>query len=255
MKFMKLGSKLGILTERGNSTSVGSELPSDITFDVDGHKFHLHKFPLLAKCGCLNKLIASALESGSEEVLINEFPGRAKCFEMCAKYCYGISITLSPHIVGEMTEVTEKSNMIYKLEVFLNSSILRGWKDTIICLRRSTAYLPWCEDLKTMGRCIESISSRACVNPAESSPGSWRSRRMTSAPNDWWVEDLSDLDIHLYGRVLFFEQVRPTVNGSLPDDNSGSIHDPKYGEEINLPKVNNDNSRKSSSEQALGKAP
>lgn len=61
--------------------------------------------------------------------------------------------------------------------------------------------------------------------------------------------------LHSCLQVLFFEQVRPTVNGSLPDDNSGSIHDPKYGEEINLPKVNNDNSRKSSSEQALGKAP
>lgn len=82
MKFMKLGSKPDIFTVRGNITSVVSDLSSDITFDVDGHKFHLHKFPLLAKWGCLNKLIASALESASEEVLIYDFPGGVECFEM-----------------------------------------------------------------------------------------------------------------------------------------------------------------------------
>jgi hypothetical protein len=96
----------------------------------------------LAKWGSLNKLIAAAHEAGSEEVLIQDFPGGVGCFEMCAKYCYGITITLSPHNVGEvrcgaeylqMTETTEKSNLIFKLEVFLNSSILRGWKDAIIC--------------------------------------------------------------------------------------------------------------------------
>lgn len=85
---------------------------------------------------------------------------------MCAKYCYGITITLSPHNVGEvrcgaeflqMTEATEKSNMIYKLEVFLNSSILRGWKDAIICLRSSKPYMPWCEDLKVSPQLIYSL--------------------------------------------------------------------------------------------------
>ena len=115
------------------------------------------KFPLLAKWGCLNQLIAAAHESKSEEVLIHDFPGGVSCFDMCAKYCYGITITLSPHNVGEvrcgaeflqMTETTEKSNLIYKLEVFLTSSILQGWKDVIICLRSSKPHMPWSEDLQ-----------------------------------------------------------------------------------------------------------
>ena len=119
------------------------------------------KFPLLAKWGSLNKLVAAAQEAGSEEVLVHNFPGGVGCFELCAKYCYGITITLSPHNVGEvrcgaeflqMTEATEKSNLIFKLEVFLNSSILRGWKDAIICLRSSRVHMPWAEDLKVLSR-------------------------------------------------------------------------------------------------------
>jgi hypothetical protein len=235
MKFMKLGSKVDIFRVCDNSTSVASDLPSDITFNVNGHRFHLHKFPLLAKWGCLNKLIAEAQEAQSEEVLINDFPGGIVCFEMCAKYCYGITITLSPHNVGEvrcgaeflqMTETIEKSNLIFKLEVFLDSSILRGWKDAIICLRTSKVLLPWAEDLKIIGRCIESIASKTIVDPTEvdwsftyprphtasqsqrassierSSPAAWSSRRMLLVPRDWWLEDISELDIDLYRRVI-----------------------------------------------------
>ena len=34
-----------------------------------------------------------------------------------------------------MTEDVEKGNLIYKLEVFFNSCILHGWKDTIVTLQ------------------------------------------------------------------------------------------------------------------------
>lgn len=89
--------------------------------------------------------------------MVTEFPGGAECFEMCAKFCYGVTITLNPHNVGavrcgaeflQMTENVEKSNLIFKLEVFLNSSILRGWKDSIICLQSNRQLVPWSEDLK-----------------------------------------------------------------------------------------------------------
>ena len=47
----------------------------------------------------------------------------------------------------KMLENVEKSNLIYKLEVFLNSLILQDYKDSIIWLQSSKDYLPWCEDL------------------------------------------------------------------------------------------------------------
>lgn len=115
------------------------------------------QFPLLAKCGALNKILTEAVEAGEEEVKLEEFPGSAQCFEMCAKFCYGVIITLNAHNVSaircgaeflKMSETAEKGNLIYKLEVFLNTSILRGWRDSIICLESSKDYLPWSEDLK-----------------------------------------------------------------------------------------------------------
>ncbi len=117
------------------------------------------QFPFLSKCGCVSKLLAEAHNTNSddEEVVILDFPGGAESFEMCAKFCYGITFTLSAHNVVEvlcgakyleMTEDIEKGNLIFKLEVFLNSSILRGWKDSIICLQSCNAHMPRAEDLK-----------------------------------------------------------------------------------------------------------
>ncbi|KAA8517174.1 hypothetical protein F0562_017467 [Nyssa sinensis] len=58
-----------------------------------------------------------------------------EAFELCAKFCYGITITLCAfNIVStrcaaeylQMTEDVEKGNLIYKIEVFFNSCILHG---------------------------------------------------------------------------------------------------------------------------------
>ena len=115
------------------------------------------QFPLLAKCGALNKILTDAVEDGQDEVKLVNFPGSAECFEICAKFCYGVVTTLNAHNVSavrcgaeflKMTELVEKGNLIYKLEVFLNTSILRGWRDSIICLQSSKDYLPLSEDLK-----------------------------------------------------------------------------------------------------------
>jgi hypothetical protein len=119
------------------------------------------QFPLLAKCGALNKILTEAVEAGEDEVKLEDFPGSAECFEICAKFCYGVIITLNAYNVSavrcgaeflKMSETVDKGNLIYKLEVFLNTSILRGWRDSIICLQNSKDYLPWSEDLKVSCR-------------------------------------------------------------------------------------------------------
>lgn len=222
---MKLGSKPDAFqSSAADARHVASDLPTDVIVHVSEVRFYLHKFPLLSKSSKLQRLILNATEEGTDEVHIADFPGGAKAFEICSKFCYGMIVTLSPHNVVAarcaaeylgMTEDMDKGNLIFKIEVFINSSILRSWKDSIIVLQSAKALLPWSEELKVIGRCIDAIASKTSVDPANVS---WsysynkkgvacteivESAGKTSvAPKDWWVEDLCELDVDLYKRVM-----------------------------------------------------
>ncbi|XWS68117.1 hypothetical protein CRYUN_Cryun04dG0062900 [Craigia yunnanensis] len=92
-------------------------------------------FPLLSKSAFLQKLVASGNEEDCDEVQISDIPGGPVAFEICAKFCYGITVTLNAYNVVAarcaaeylgMHETIEKGNLIYKIDVFLNSSIFRS---------------------------------------------------------------------------------------------------------------------------------
>nr|CAB3453402.1 unnamed protein product [Digitaria exilis] len=220
MKFMKLGSKPDAFQSDGADVRhVISDLATDVVVHVSEVRFYLHK------SSKLQRLVLKATEEGTDEVHIDDLPGGAKTFEICAKFCYGMIVTLSPHNVVatrcaaeylEMTEDMEKGNLIFKIEVFINSSILRSWKDSIIVLQSTKATLPWSEELKVVGRCIDAIASKTSVDPANvtwsyshnSKKGVACAEIVEStgkallAPKDWWVEDLCELDVDLYKRVM-----------------------------------------------------
>ncbi|KAK9705338.1 hypothetical protein RND81_07G049400 [Saponaria officinalis] len=229
MKFMKLGSKPDTFhSEDNNVRYVASELSTDIIINVGDVKFYLHKFPLLSKCSCLQKLVTNANEQSSDEVTIPDIPGGPAAFEICAKFCYGMVVTLNAHNVIAircaaeylgMHETMEKGNLIYKIDVFLNSIIFRSWKDSIIFLQTTKAMLPWSEDLKLINHCIESIASKATVDPVEVDWSYTYNRKKLPeengidvnnngvmnykvVPKDWWVEDLCEIEVELYRRVL-----------------------------------------------------
>ncbi|CBI21142.3 unnamed protein product, partial [Vitis vinifera] len=229
MKFMKLGSKPDAFQADGNSVRyVSSELATDVIIIVGGVKFYLHKFPLLSKSNRLQKLVVKASEENSDEIRLVDFPGGPKAFEICAKFCYGMTVTLNAYNVVaarcaaeylEMTEDVDRGNLIFKIEVFLNSSVFRSWKDSIIVLQTTKSLLPWSEDLKVIGRCIDSIASKTSVDPANISwsytynrklavpdkiieDGMKLQERIESVPKDWWVEDICELEIDLYKRVM-----------------------------------------------------
>ncbi|XP_054817551.1 BTB/POZ domain-containing protein NPY1 isoform X2 [Prosopis cineraria] len=218
-----------------------SELTTDIVVNVGEVKFFLHKFPLLSKSNRLQKLVSKANEDDSDEIFLNEFPGGAKAFELCAKFCYGMTVTLNAYNVVaarcaaehlEMTEDVDRGNLIFKIEVFLNSSIFRSWKDSIIVLQTTKSLLPWSEDLKIIGRCIDSIASKTSVDPTNirwsythnrklTEPDRITEHRMTykekveSVPKDWWVEDICELDIDLYKRVMINVKSKGRMDGPL----------------------------------------
>lgn len=229
MKYMKLGSKLDSFQNDGNNIRfVATELATDIIINVGEVKFYLHKFPLLSKSPRLQKLVAAINEESNDEIDISDIPGGSAAFEICAKFCYGMTVTLNAYNVVaarcaaeylEMHETVEKGNLIYKIEVFLNTSVFRSWKDSIIVLQTTKSLLPCSEDLKVVSHCIESIASKVSIDPSEvewsytynrkklpsenglDSP--WNGvRKQTAVPKDWWVEDLCELEFDSYKRVI-----------------------------------------------------
>ncbi|CAN6450278.1 unnamed protein product [Victoria cruziana] len=241
MKFMKLGSKPDSFQSDGNMRYVATELAADFVVNVGDIKFYLHKFPLLSKSARLQKLLGNGNDETNDEIHISDIPGGASAFEICAKFCYGMVVTLNAYNVIsarcaadylEMHEVVEKGNLIYKIEVFLNTSIFRSWKDSIIVLQTTRSFFPWSEELKLVARCVDCIASKASVEPSKvdwsytynrrklpSENGidpHWNGvRRQMTVPKDWWVEDLCELEMDFYKRVVVAIKSKGIISGDL----------------------------------------
>ncbi|XP_027345616.1 BTB/POZ domain-containing protein At1g67900 isoform X2 [Abrus precatorius] len=211
MKFMKLGSRPDTFYTAECVRTVASEVSSDLIIQVKATRYLLHKSP----------------DSPQHQIVqLPDFPGGVEAFELCAKFCYGITITLSAYnIVAvrcaaeylQMSEDVEKGNLIYKLEVFFNSCILHGWKDSIVTLQTTKALPLWSEDLAIASRCIETIASKVLSHPSKVSLSHSHSRRIRddvsscngteslrhkSTSKGWWAEDLAELSIDLYWRTM-----------------------------------------------------
>ncbi|KAK6923136.1 NPH3 domain [Dillenia turbinata] len=242
MKFMKLGSKPDSFQTNGdNMRFVATELATDMVVNIGGVKFYLHKFPLLSKSARLQKLVGAANVESNDEIHIQDIPGGPAAFEVCAKFCYGMTVTLNAYDVVaarcaaeylEMYETVEKGNLVYKIDVFLNSSIFRSWKDSIIVLQTTRSLLPWCEELKVVSPCLESIAAKASIDTSKvdwsytynrkklpSENGSdiqWNGvRKAQMVPKDWWVEDLCELDIDSYKRVITTIKTKGTISNDI----------------------------------------
>ncbi|KAB2052947.1 hypothetical protein ES319_A12G154400v1 [Gossypium barbadense] len=226
MKFMKLGSRPDTFYTTEAVRSVSSEVSSDLIIQVKGSRYMLHKFPLLSKCMRLQRICSESPETLQPQIIqLPDFPGGIEAFEFCAKFCYGITITLSAYnIVAvqcaaeyfQMTEDVEKGNLVYKVEVFFNSCILHGWKDSIITLQSTKAFSLWSEDLGITSRCIESIASKVLTHPSKVSLSHSHSRRVQDDMScngaesqrhqqtikGWWAEDIAELSIDLYWRTM-----------------------------------------------------
>ncbi|CAL5329379.1 unnamed protein product [Camellia sinensis] len=241
MKFMKLGSKPDSFQSDGDNVRyVASELASDIVVSVRDVKFYLHKFPLLSKSARLQKSVTSTDEGNGDEVDIHDIPGGPVAFEICAKFCYGMTVTLNAYNVVAarcaaeylgMHETIEKGNLIYKVDVFLNSSLFHSWKDSITVLQTTKSLLPWSEELKLVCHCVDAIASKATVDvsmvdwsytynrkklPEENgNDPNWNGVRNRVVPKDWWVEDLCELEVDLYKQVITNIKNKGIISGEV----------------------------------------
>ncbi|KAL6899652.1 hypothetical protein ACP4OV_006310 [Aristida adscensionis] len=205
MKFMKLGTRPDTFFTSDSVRSVSTEVATDLQILVDGCLYHLHKFPLLSKCMLLQALCAdSGGGSGGDAIELPGFPGGAEAFETCAKFCYGITITVSSRNLVPlrcaaahlgMSEAADRGNLAAKLDAFLASCLLRRWKDALSVLHSTRHYGPLCEDIGVTSRCVDAVAA-LITNPDVALHA-----RSTSA-SPWWAHDVAELGVDLFWRIM-----------------------------------------------------
>jgi hypothetical protein len=159
------------------------------------------QFPLLSKCMLLQALCADA----GDVVELPGFPGGAEAFEACAKYCYGITITVSARNLVPlrcaaahlgMSEAADRGNLAAKLDAFLASCLLRRWKDALGVLHSTRHYAPLCEDLGLTSRCVDAVAA-LIVSPDTALPA-----KSSTSASPWWAHDIAELGVDLFWRIM-----------------------------------------------------
>ncbi|TKY52929.1 BTB/POZ domain-containing protein [Spatholobus suberectus] len=248
MAFMRLGSKSDAFHREGQTWNCTTGLPSDVTVKVGEASFFLHKFPLLSRSGLLKKLIADfSNEDGSNCVLqLHDVPGGDKTFELVTKFCYGVKIEVTASNVVSLRCAAEyltmdenygERNLIARTEAFLNE-VFSNWSDSIKALQTCEEVKSYAEELHIVSRCIDSLAMKACSDPnmfnrhveghdcsknSAQDPALWNgiSSGTKSPPpgDDWWHEDLSSLNLHLYKRLILSIEAK----GMKPENVASSL--------------------------------
>ncbi|KAI4354387.1 hypothetical protein L6164_003253 [Bauhinia variegata] len=195
------------------------DVPSDITIEVNGGTFSLHKFPLVSRSGRIRRLVAEHRDSDISRVELLNLPGGAEAFELAAKFCYGINFEITSTNVAqlccvcdylEMTEEFSKDNLGSRTEEYIDSIVCKNLEMCVEVLQQCESLLPLADELKIVSRCIDAIASKACAEQIASSfsrleyssSGRLHMSRQAKCDGDWWIEDLSVLRIDMYQRVI-----------------------------------------------------
>jgi hypothetical protein len=169
-------------------------------------------------------LQALCADSGpGEEIELPGFPGGAEAFEACAKFCYGITVTVSARNVVPlrcaaahlgMSEASDRGSLVAKLDAFLVSCLLRRWKDALSVLHATRHQAPLCEDLGLTSRCVDALAALITHPDALLPPPSTRSA------SPWWAHDVAELGVDLFWRVMVAVKA------------SGAVHEKTVGDAL-----------------------
>ncbi|KAL1320435.1 hypothetical protein AAHE18_14G057300 [Arachis hypogaea] len=181
MKFMKLGTRPDTFyTEQATRTLV-SNIAVDLVIKINDITYLLHKAPLLPKCGLLQQLCSDFSDPEPVSLELHDIPGGENAFELCAKFCYGMSINISAHNIVPAFCAAKFLQM--------NESIEK-------------------ENLGIIRKCIDSIIEKILTPSPQvkwsytyTRPGYAR-KQHHSVPKDWWTEDVSDLGIDLFRCII-----------------------------------------------------
>ncbi|KAL0390034.1 UNVERIFIED_CONTAM: BTB/POZ domain-containing protein [Sesamum calycinum] len=191
---MAPAGKISEFHRDGNDWFCNANLPSDITLVVDGMYFHLHKFPLISRCGRIANIVEESRSTIDKTFkVLEEFPGGADTFFMIVKFCYSGQVEFTPKNV---------------------------WKDCILALQSCEPVIPIADKLQIISRCLNALSVMVCTDRSlfgwpmmmygrMQSPGGsilWNGintgARIDTSESDWWFEDISCLCIELFERLI-----------------------------------------------------
>ncbi|XP_073271186.1 BTB/POZ domain-containing protein At3g44820-like [Primulina huaijiensis] len=228
---MAPAGKISAFYREGNDCFCNSSLPSDISVVVDGINFHLHKFPLISKCGKIAQIIEESQSTIDKTftTVLEEFPGGADAFLMIVNFCYGARVELTPRNVVmlycaadylDMTDTYGDENLLSKSETFFHKHIIRHWKNCIVALQSCEPFITRADKLRITSRCINDLSVMVCTDPSLfgwpmmmygslQSPGGsilWNGistgAKIHSTESDWWFEDISYLCVEFFERLI-----------------------------------------------------
>ncbi|GAB4824776.1 hypothetical protein Ancab_007642 [Ancistrocladus abbreviatus] len=223
-------------------------LASDLTVVVEGQTFHLHKFPLVSRCGKMAKEFEGTTEvhGGVSTMLLEGFPGGPDTFLIAAKFCYGLQIELTPrnmvilYCAADYLEMTDKygeDNLLSRCENYLHKAVICNWKDCILALQSAEPVTPSAERLQIISKLMNAISTMVCTDPSLfgwpmmmygslQSPGGsilWNGintgAKIRTLESDWWHEDISYLSVDLFEKLIKTMEAR----GIRPENIAAAI--------------------------------
>lgn len=213
---------------QGNEWFFGTSLQSDIAIEVDGIVYHLHKFPLISKCGKIARVVEGLQDAKDAHILLEGCPGGPDVFLIAAKFCYEIKVDFKPENILvvylaadflEMTEEYSEDNMLVMAQNYINKEILLSWNGCISALRSSQNHILEAESLLIVDKCLVALSVMACRDPSLIgrpamygsllSPGGsilWNGihtgATVRSTISDWWFEDASSLSFPIFKKFI-----------------------------------------------------
>ncbi|KAG9135267.1 hypothetical protein Leryth_015170 [Lithospermum erythrorhizon] len=178
------------------------QIPTDISILVQDVTFHVHKYPLVSRCGYLGRPEFQVPNSSAGvDIKLDSFPGGSDTFEIILKYCYGLPVSLTPDNIAavrcgseflEMTEDLEDGNLISKAEAFFTFVILSSWRDTITVLKTCETLSPWAENVQIVRRCCDSIALKLTRE-------NFTTGQLTC--ESWWFDDVTTLRMDHFMRI------------------------------------------------------
>ncbi|KAL9685888.1 hypothetical protein QQ045_023342 [Rhodiola kirilowii] len=198
-----------------------SDVSSDLTIEVGGSNFALHKFPLVSRSGRIRKVLLESRDAKVLRIGLTGVPGGAEAFEVAAKFCYGVSIEITLSNIAklrcvsrflDMTDELSDRNLESKTEAYIKDKVFPDMSASISVLHQCQTLLPAAEEIGLVNRLVNTIANNACKEQLTSGLSKLDHNFVSkmyhpgvgseSMPADWWGKSLATLNLDFFQRVL-----------------------------------------------------